>query len=165
VATVHVVGSDNGMLPWRGIDLDDRAAAPRPDRIAEVRARSAAALAWVDRAFDRAHALDARAVVLCFHANPSFERSPEQPRRRPFNPFVDRMHARARAFARPVLLAHGDYHWYLVDTPFADLPHVTRLQVPGSPFAGWVKVSVPADGAGAPFFRIERGEARSQDPP
>jgi hypothetical protein len=164
-ATVHVVGSDNGWAAWRGIDINDRAVAPRQERIAEVRQRSAAALAWVDAAFEFALERNARAVVLFFHANPSFERGVDYARRKPFNAFVERLRDRAQAFARPVLLAHGDHHWYLVDAPFADLPRVVRLQVPGSPFVGWVKVSVPEGGADGGFFVFERGNTRSQDPP
>jgi hypothetical protein len=165
MATLHVVGSDNGLAPWRGIDLNDRAVAPRPERIAEVRARSAAALAWVDTAFDHAQQTHARAVVLFFHANPSIERSVDYARRKPFNAFVARIHDRARAFGRPVLLAHGDYHWYFVDAPFADLANVVRMQVPGSPFAGWVKVSARDTGDAGTFFRFDRSTSGSQDPP
>jgi hypothetical protein len=163
-ATVHLVGSDNGMTAWRGIDINDRAIAPRPDRIAEVRTRNAAALAWIDTTFDYAAEKNARAAVVFFHANPSFERRPDHPRRKPFNDFVARLHERAGTFARPVLLAHGDYHWYMVDAPFGDLPQVVRMQVPGSPFVGWVKVSIP-DGPNGQFFAFERGNMRSQDPP
>ncbi len=154
-ATVHVIGSDNGWLPWRSIDINDRAAAPRADRVAEIQAREAATLAWIDAAFDHAHAIDARGAALFFHANPRLERSPEHPRRRRFNAFIDRLRARVRAFARPVLLAHGDLHWYFVDRPWRDLPLVTRVQVPGSPFVGWVKVEV--DAADARLFRVARG--------
>jgi len=164
-ATVHVVGSDNGLVPWRGIDSDDRVAAPRPERIAEVRERTAATLAWIDAAFEHAQAINARAVVLFFHANPSFERRPDHARRKPFNAFLARLHERAQTFARPVLLAHGDYHWYQIDTPFADLPRVVRMQVPGSPFVGWVKVTVSETNANGGFFVFERGTTRSQDPP
>jgi hypothetical protein len=154
-ATVHVIGSDNGWLPWRGIDLNDRAAAARAERVAAIKAREAAALAWIDAAFDRAQAIDARGAALFFHANPRLERSAEHPRRRRFNAFIDRLRARAQTFARPLLLAHGDLHWYFVDRPFRDLPLVTRVQVPGSPFVGWVRVEV--DSAAARLFRVARG--------
>jgi hypothetical protein len=164
-ATVHMVGSDNGLRPWSGIDPDDRTAAPRPERVAEVRERNAAALAWVDLAFDRAQARNARGVVLFFHANPSFERAADHARRRPFNAFLARVHDRAQAFERPVLLAHGDYHWYLTDTPFADLPRVVRMQVPGSPFVGWVKVGVGGGAANGDIFSFERASMRSDESP
>jgi hypothetical protein len=164
-ATVHVVGSDNGLAPWRGIDINDRAVAPRADRIAEVRERTAAALAWVDAAFEHAATNNVRALVLFFHANPSIERSIDDARRRPFNTFLARVHDRAQAFARPVLLAHGDFHWYMFDAPFHDLPRVVRLQVPGSPFVGWVRVSVREGTGDAAFFRFERGLPMTEERP
>jgi hypothetical protein len=163
-ATVHMVGSDNGLAPWRGLDSNDRVVAPRADRVDEVRARTAAVLAWIDAAFDRAHTIGARAVVLFFQANPSFERAPDAARRRPFNAFLARIHDRAAVFAQPVLLAHGDLHWYTVDRPFADLPLVVRMQVPGSPFVGWVNVTV-RDGDPHDFFRFERGTTSTHEPP
>jgi hypothetical protein len=39
------------------------------------------------------------------------------------------------------------------------------MQVPGSPFVGWVKVSVRDGATGADFFHIERGQTVSHDPP
>jgi hypothetical protein len=103
--------------------------------------------------------------VVFFHANPSFERGTDYARRKPFNEFLARLHDRAATFARPVLLAHGDHHWYMFDAPFADLPLVVRMQVPGSPFVGWVKVSVHDEAPNGQFFAFERGNKRSQDPP
>ena len=47
-ATLHVVGSDNGLAPWTG-NL-----APTPAQAAEVAARIAATVAWVDESFDEA---------------------------------------------------------------------------------------------------------------
>jgi hypothetical protein len=164
-ATVHMVGSDNGLAPWRGIDSNDRAVAPRKDRVDEVRERTAAVLVWIDAAFDRAQRSGARAVVLFFQANPEFERAPDAARRKPFNAFLARIHARAAAFGKPVLLAHGDGHWYTIDRPFADLPAVVRLQVPGSPFVGWVNVTVRAGAAPGDFFEFERGTASTRAAP
>lgn len=49
---------------------------------------------------------------------------------------------------RPVLIAHGDDHRYIVDHPLLRsgtnrrLENVTRLEVPGSPQVGWVRVVV-----------------------
>ncbi|HYU26619.1 MAG TPA: hypothetical protein VEO74_15515 [Thermoanaerobaculia bacterium] len=44
-----------------------------------------------------------------------------------------------------MLLAHGDGHEYIVDHPLR-LKNVTRMQVPGSPRVGWVRVFVTPDG-------------------
>lgn len=164
-ATVHMVGSDNGLVPWRGFDPKDRAAVPRADRVDEVRARTAAVLAWIDAAFDRAEQTQARAVVLFFQANPEFERGPDAGRRKPFNTFIARLHDRAAAFGKPVLLAHGDHHWYLVDRPFDDLPAVVRMQVPGSPFIGWVAVTAGASADPKAFFQFDRGTPGPREAP
>ncbi len=164
-ATLHMVGSDNGLKPWRGIDSGDRAAAPRRDRVEEVHARTAAVLVWIDAAFARAAASNARAVVFFFQANPEFERAPDAARRKPFNAFIKRLHDRSGAFGKPVLLAHGDHHWYTVDRPFPDLPEVVRMQVPGSPFVSWVTVTARPGAAAGEFFEFERGTTSTHEAP
>jgi hypothetical protein len=59
-ATVHVVGSENDLEPWAGLVGGDR-----PElRLAEFRAREAAALSWIDAAFDEAEAERAAGVLL-----------------------------------------------------------------------------------------------------
>jgi hypothetical protein len=143
-ATVHVVGSANGAERSR-----DRTAAAR-----EARHRIDAAAAWVRRAFAAAAEARAPAVVVALHANPYFERR-GAPQRRPYEPFIAALEAEAARFAGPVLVTHGDHHEYVVDRPLTrqsgePLDNVTRMQVPGSPIVGWVRVSV-APGAGETF--------------
>jgi hypothetical protein len=65
-ASVHVVGSENGLAPWSGLPGGDRPA----ERIAEVEARTVAALAWIDEAFDEAEDDDAAGVLLLLQAEP-----------------------------------------------------------------------------------------------
>ena len=66
IATVHVVGSKNGLLPWFGAA---ETAEQRNTRLAEVAERDAANLAWIDAAFDRARESRARGVVLAMQAD------------------------------------------------------------------------------------------------
>ena len=47
------------------------------------------------------------------------------------------------------LVAHGDAHAFTVDQPL-QLASLTRLEVPGSPQVGWVRVTV-TPGARNPF--------------
>ena len=59
----------------------------------------------------------------------------------------------ARALRRPVLFVHGDTHVYRWDTPFKDrygepVPNALRLETYGSPFVGWVRVTVDPDSPG-----------------
>jgi hypothetical protein len=151
MATVHVVGSNNNLDPWTGIDAGDSYGTPRPDRIAEVQAREAAALAWIDATFDEAAARNSAGVVISMQANPNFELPSSDQQRQGFNAVLVRLAERSVAFAKPVLLTHGDSHYFRVDKPMF-LPHMpaglsalenfTRLENFGSPSVHWVEVFV-----------------------
>lgn len=153
MATVHVVGSFNGLEPWDNFDPADREDRPRPDRLAEFKAREAAAVTWIDTAFDRAQAEGHAGVVIAMQANPGLHRTARDPARRGFNQVLDRLTRRAGAFGRPVLLAHGDTHTYRFDAPLLHaaahtrLPRLTnlrRVENFGSPQVHWVEVRVDA---------------------
>lgn len=145
-ATVNIVGSNNAMKQFPA-----RTAA---DDIAS-KVRTEAATHWMHETFDEARALNASAVVISFHANASLEQ-PEEPDRHFFDPFISGVEEETETFARPVLLTHGDGHIYTIDHPLIRrttgrlLENLTRLQVPGSPRVGWVKVIV-TPGADNPF--------------
>ena len=150
-ATVHLVGSSNGLADFPGRTAADDA---------EVGARTAAAVAWTRETFALARERGAAAVVVGFHANPGFEAVAEE-YRQAFEPWPTVLAEEARRFGRPVLAVHGDDHDYLVDRPLAagwggpPAPNLTRLQVPGSPDVGWVRVVVNP-GAADPFAFEER---------
>jgi hypothetical protein len=136
-ATIHVVGSGNAnrQFPAR-TDEDDQ----------ESRRRLEAARAWVLETFARAKQQSATAVVVAFHADPGFDWSPAD--QAPFTPILDAFENEAVAFGKPVLLIHGDSHHFIIDHPLRaratkqTIANVTRLQVPGSPLVGWVRVVV-----------------------
>jgi len=153
MATVHVVGSNNNLVPWSGIDATDSLATPRADRIAEFQLREAAALAWVDATFDQAIARDSAGVVLAMQANPLFELASSHPERQGFNSFLAKLAERSKAYGKPVLLTHGDSHYFRLDKPMvlaklpsgsAALENFTRLENFGSPSVHWVEVFVDA---------------------
>jgi len=159
-ATLHVVGSRNDLEPWSGIDPNDSPASPRADRLAEFDARQAAALAWIDHAFDEAIRRDAAGVVIVWQANPGIERPVGDPHRTGFEALLERLKARTVAFGKPVLLAHGDHHELLIDQPWnrdaepaPKAPRFTRIQGYGSPRIAWVRVVVDPSTAG--LFRFE----------
>ncbi len=145
-ATLHVVGSNNGLEPWTGFDPADSVENPRPDRIAEFEQRTQAALAWLDLIFAEAHRQNAKGVFLLMQANPRFELSEDDPKRAGFRAVLDRLREQIASFAKPVVLAHGDFHEYLIDKPFdrgdPRLPSFTRVQTFGSPRVNWIKVHV-----------------------
>ena len=151
--TIHVVGSRNNLAPWRHIDPPDSYDKPRPDRLAEFRERNEAGLAWLNRIFDEAAALDAPGVFIMIHANPRFDRYRVDDHGKGYEDFLDHLSERALAYGKPVLLAHGDGHEYIVDKPFVTpkgerVINLTRVQTFGSSLVHWVKVTVsPKDPA------------------
>lgn len=162
MATLHVVGSNNGLDPWNQIDPADSYDAPRPDRLAEVQAREAAALAWIDEVFAQAGARKAAGVMIAMQANPNFDLPAADPQRQGFNRVLERITQHAVAFGKPVLLAHGDSHYFRVDKPLAApvqpsgsqmLENVTRVENFGAQNVHWVEVFVnPHD---SNVFRVE----------
>lgn len=99
------------------------------------------------------------AVVIAFHADPRFDGSARD--QAPFRPLLDAFEDEAVAFGKPVLLIHGDSHHFTTDAPLKarsgrqTIGTVTRLQVPGSPNVGWVRVVV-TPGARPSFAFEER---------
>jgi hypothetical protein len=129
-ATIHVVGSGNASKGF-----------PKRTRADDLEAsrRLEASLVWLRESFAQARSQSATAVVVAFHADPGFDWKPED--RGPFKPLTDAFEREAAAFGKPVLLIHGDSHHYITDTPMPS-SQVTRLEVPGSPDVGWVRVVV-----------------------
>jgi hypothetical protein len=146
-ATVHLVGSSNGRRGFPARTPADDEAAKR---------RTVAATAWVRETFAEARSANVPAVVIGFHGNPAFEERPGDPDREVFEPFIAALEEDVALFDGPVLVVHGDDHIYTVDRPLIRrttgqrLENLTRLQVPGSPHVGWVRVVV-THGATAPF--------------
>jgi hypothetical protein len=148
-ATIHVVGSGNftQRFPAR-TDADDQ----------ESHRRLEAALAWFHETFARAKSQSATAVVVAFHADPGFTGTTAD--RAPFRALLDVFEDEAAAFDKPVLLVHGDSHHFITDHPLKTratnqtIGKVTRLEVPGSPLVGWVRVVV-TPGA-TPSFAFEQ---------
>ena len=134
--------------------LHPRCLGPFPGRSADddehVKRRTEAATVWMRETFAEARARNASAVVLAFHANPAFEEDLRSGYRRAYEPFLAALADEVARLERPVLVVQGDNHEYLVDHPLARLPNFTRLQVPGSPRVGWVRVVV-TPGAESPF--------------
>ena len=132
-STVHVVGSNNDLAPWDELPDGDKPLV----RGAEYRSRLRAALDWVDQTFETAEANDAAGVVLTIHGNP-IDADPADG----FEAFLDAFVPRAAAFDGPVVLAHGDFHYLIIDEPFEAAPNVTRVQTFGAEVEHWLEVVV-----------------------
>jgi hypothetical protein len=118
----------------------------------EARCRDRANALWLEQAVAESSANDRRALVVMVQADPWVASKPV------YKPFLAALEAAARRLRKPVLFVHGDTHVYVVDAPFRDalgepIANLVRLETFGSPFVGWVKVTV--DPGAAEFFRFE----------
>jgi hypothetical protein len=138
-ATLNVPGSNDNV----GYDAANDA---------EARCRGEANRQWLEEAARLAHAPDARGLVVALQADPWATKKPV------YVPLVRHVAQIARGLGKPMLFVHGDTHTYRLDNPFRDaagvpIDSLTRLETYGSPFVGWVEVTVdPADPA---LFRFD----------
>src|SRR5262249_48992123 len=118
--------------------------------------RTMADAQWIREAFAAARAAGSEGVIIAFHAEMGLYAPVQDPYRQAYEPFLEVLEQEAEAFGKPVLLAHGDGHIFHVDRPLTGrttgkrLENVTRLEVPGSPRLGWVRVAV-TPGRADPF--------------
>ncbi len=143
-ATVHVVGSWNAGERFVGRSWQDDAARAR---------RDSAGINWLRQAFQTAHEIEAKGVVIAMHADPSFDAPLDDPERMAYDGFLFELEKQVERFGRPVLLIHGDNHEFVVDKPLKRrttgrvLENFTRLESFGSPDVGWVSVLVDTSSA------------------
>ncbi len=109
----HIIGSNNGLDPWfGGAETPAQTAA----RVAEVTARNAANITWLEHAFATAEAQGSAGVVLFFQAD--LWHPADRAEGADFSEhtaFVRRLSELAGAFGRPVLIVCGDSHDLRVD--------------------------------------------------
>ncbi len=149
-ATLHVVGSQNARAPFAARSADDDA---------EVARRDAANLAWLHASFDEAEREDAPGVLIMIQANPGLEFDQRVADRRGFEDFLAALEARVAAFGKPVVLAHGDSHYFRVDKPQLlgrpFLGNLTRVETFGAGNVHWIRVKVDPKSAGVFDFEEE----------
>jgi len=137
-ATLHIVGSRNN-------NQEDV-----PGAVAEFLARDEANEAWLDAVFDLADESDAPAVALFIHGNPFSELGKSDGQAKPgAERFIAQLRERTLAFGRPVLLTHGDSHYFRIDKPLMhsgtqrdSVENFTRLEVFGASNMHAVRVDV-----------------------
>jgi hypothetical protein len=138
-ATAHVVGSDNNRPPERG--------AQPPGAAEEWPTRDAANLAWIEEAFALAARDNARAVVIAIQAEIWYRERCGRGTEAGHLATRRVLAEGARRFGKPVLVLHGDSHFYLDDRPVADAPNLRRVMVPGDKDIRAVLVRVTPDAA------------------
>jgi hypothetical protein len=147
--TIHMVGDNNNL-----------------ESADEYRERNAANLAWLREGFELAKREQAVAVAIFTQANPRFERSyppgrmrgtgSAPPPNRPsgFTDFLGALEKEAVGYAKPVLFAHGDTHYFRIDKPLfrtgvegpgergRQIENFTRVEIYGFPDAHWLRIAV-----------------------
>ena len=126
-ATVHIVGSKNN----RQENI--------PGAVEEFLIRDEANEAWLDTIFNRASSTNAPALALFIHANPFRDLKDERDPDAGFARFLEQLQKRTIAFEKPVLLVHGDSHYFRIDKPMMhegtkrdSVENFTRLEVFGA---------------------------------
>jgi hypothetical protein len=106
--TVNVPGSNNGL--GRSFDGD-----------AEYAERNKADLAWIHQGFEHAKVNNTRAIMIMQQANifPDFPPFPGDPKKAEgYTDIRALLEREATAFGKPVVLVHGDSHYFRIDNPF-----------------------------------------------
>jgi hypothetical protein len=125
-ATLNVQGTCNNLCSSGAGD-------PGGD-VPEYTAREAADEQWLQQTFDEASAQDSAAVMIIWQADPGFDQSGYQgaPKRNPttlvetdgnpdgFHDILTKLRDLTIAFEKPVVLVHGDSHYFMVDKPLLD---------------------------------------------
>jgi hypothetical protein len=70
-----------------------------------------------------------------------------------FQTFLAHLETRVQEYRKPVMLAHGDEHFFFMDQPFPNV-QFSRVQTYGESLVHWVKVRVDPKSSGV--FSIER---------
>lgn len=141
--TLHVTGSNNNL-------------GRTPNADAEFKERNAANLVWLRQAFAHARANSSQAVMILQQAN-IFENLPplggaiQNPSG--FFDIRDAVEKETIAFGKPVILAHGDSHFFRIDNPLWQRPprgqpgtpaveNFQRVETFGTPNHHWLHVTV-----------------------
>lgn len=119
---------------------------------AEYVERNGANLAWLRESFDVARRENRRGIAIFIQANPGLDRVPwsrSAKAMRPYKNFNAELQKLAAKFGGPVLLVHGDTHYFRVDKPFVDragavIANITRVEGFAHPNYHWVRLRVDA---------------------
>ncbi len=140
--TIHVVGSNNGL-------------GRTPEADEEYVERTKANLTWLREGFAHASSNSSRAVMIITQANIFPAYPPSAPEQNPsgFAEIRGSVEKEVRAFGKPVVLVHGDTHYFRIDNPFHQRPkqgtpgepaieNFLRVETIGTPNHHWLHVTV-----------------------
>lgn len=146
---LHMVGSNNNL-------------GRTPEADAEYRERNAANLAWLQQAFALAKRRGYKGIMLITQANPWFQDNhwtaanrrdqrvaePDAAKTSGYKDFVDALVVEVAAFDKPVVLVHGDSHYFRIDKPLfhsdgkRTRENFTRVETFATPNVHWLRAIV-----------------------
>lgn len=138
-ATLHVVGSHNGLESFPGRTAADDA---------EVARRTAAVIAWLRETFAAAKREAAKAVFLAMQADMALEAAAGSPERLGFDAVILALEQETLNFPGVTWLAHGDSHLFRLDKPLHGskddrlIESFSRIENFGDLDVHWVKITV-----------------------
>lgn len=114
----------------------------------EYKKRHEANLSWLKESFTAAREQNRRGIMLIIQANPHFDLASTNLLRLGFNEFLAALENETIEFRKPVVLVHGDTHYFRIDKPLVGtkskrrLENFTRVETFGYPDVHWLKVRV-----------------------
>ena len=142
-ATLHIVGSNNNL-------------GRSPESTAEYAARNAANLAWLEETFEEAE--ESRGIMLFIQANP-WDGPPVE--RTGFADFLRALEREVLIYGEPVVLVHGDSHYFGIDKPLVAsstkrrIENFTRVETFGTDDVHWVRATIDPHDDEVFIFREE----------
>lgn len=137
-----------------------------PEMDAEFRERNAAVNAFLRESFGLARSKDHLAIVIVIQANPRFENPAGDPALDGYRNFRAVLEEETLDFdGRPVILVHGDSHYFRIDKPMRGsvsnrrIENFTRVETFGAPDVHWLLATVDYDNPNLFVFeqRIVKG--------
>ena len=120
----------------------------------EFAERNKANIAWIKEGFALAKSSGSRAIMIMQQANPHYDLPATNALRRGFNEMLKVLEKETLAFPKPVVLVHGDSHYFRIDKPMLSpvshrrVENFTRVETFGNPDVHWIEVTIdPADPA------------------
>lgn len=114
----------------------------------EYSERMRANLTWLRDSFTLARDKDLPGLMLIIQANPHFELPSTNKLRAGFNDLLNALEAETITFGKPVVLVHGDSHYFRIDKPMIAskskrrVENFTRVETFGNPDVHWIRATV-----------------------
>jgi len=114
----------------------------------EFSERNQANLAWIKEGFDLAKIEETRALMIIMQANPHFDLNASNRLRLGFNDLIALLQKEAPLLKKPVVLVHGDSHYFRIDKPLLGvnskrrIENFTRVETFGYPDVHWVEATI-----------------------